>query len=230
MKLSLVIPCFNEEKNIPLVIDRCKEILKEEPAEIVVVDNGSSDKSLAILKKLTNGIPNFKIIRLEANIGYGGGILKGLEATNGDVLAWTHADMQTDPKDVLIGYKFFKASESNVFIKGTRQGRPITESIFTVAMSIFETLLLKRFMWDINAQPTMFTRKFLDDWKEAPTDFSLDLFAYYQAIAKKFKIIRFPVVFSKRAYGVSNWNINWKSKFKFIKRTISYSLKIRKII
>jgi hypothetical protein len=96
-------------------------------------------------------------------------------------------------------------------------------------MSAFESILLSHCFWDINAQPTIFTKSFFDKWgTNAPNDFSLDLFAYYMAKREKLKIKRFPVYFGKREHGVSHWNIDWSAKKKFISRTIAFSLALRK--
>jgi len=153
-----------------------------------------------------------------------------LAAARGEILSWTHADMQTDLGDALKGLDFFN-SESNseeLFVKGRRQGRPLADVFFTVGMSIFETLLLRKFMWDINAQPTMFHRKFFLTWNMPPKDFSLDLYAYYMAKKSKLVVKRFPVVFAERAHGVSNWNVSFISKYRFIKRTLLYSFGLQR--
>ena len=63
-------------------------------------------------------------------------------------------------------------------------------------------------MWEINAQPTMFSRKLLDSFLDPPHDFSLDLYAYYLAIKKKYKIIRFNVKFGQRIHGKSNYGFS----------------------
>jgi hypothetical protein len=97
-------------------------------------------------------------------------------------------------------------------------------------MSFFETLLLVKPLWDINAQPTMFSRQFFETWREPPHDFSLDLFAYYQARMAGLKVHRFPVLFGERAHGVSHWNVNWAAKRKFISRTVEFSLALKKKI
>ena len=83
-------------------------------------------------------------------------------------------------------------------------------------------------MFDINAQPTIFSKSFFDSWVDPPSDFSLDLFAYYMACSTKLKIKRIPVVFGERAFGASHWNINWKAKWRFILRTVTYSLNLRR--
>lgn len=228
MKLSLVIPCYNEAQNIPLLLERCKSITLNNNIEVILVDNGSTDESSIIFEQLLPSYPSCRVVRVEVNQGYGFGILAGLNTATGDVLGWTHADMQTDPQDALEGFKFFQKYGTNIFVKGRRYGRPLADIIFTIGMSIFETILLKNKLWDINAQPTMFSKAFFKSWKNAPTDFSLDLYAYYMARQSSLNIYRFPVKFGERAHGVSHWNVNWTAKKKFILRTIKFSLQLRK--
>jgi len=225
MNFSLVIPCFNEANNLPILMEKCKKVLENKDNEIVLVDNGSTDNSESILKAYLNIYPNLKIVKIENNIGYGNGILKGLKAAKGTFLGWTHADLQTNPEDALKGLEFLK--NDHTFVKGRRYGRPLFDRIFTVFMSIFETILLGKRLSDINAQPTMFSRKFFETWENPPNDFSLDLFAYYFAKKNKLTVVRFPVFFGKRLHGISHWNIDLRSKLKFINRTIKYSFKLR---
>lgn len=228
MKLSLVIPCYNESKNIPLLLERCSKLVSNQEAEVILVDNGSTDDSPAVLQALLPYYPGCRSVRVEKNQGYGFGILTGLRVATGDILGWTHADMQTDPQDALHGLKFFESHGADCFVKGRRYGRPLADVSFTVGMSFFESLLLAKPLWDINAQPTMFSRKFYETWREPPQDFSLDLYTYYQARVSNLKVCRFPVLFGKRAYGISHWNVNWMSKLKFIRRTVNFSIELRK--
>lgn len=228
MRFSLVIPCYNEAANLPLLLNRCQKLVAQPGVEVVLVDNGSTDDSPAVLLALIPDYPGCRSVRVEQNQGYGFGILAGLKAASGDILGWTHADMQTDPQDALRGLELFEKHGLNCFVKGRRYGRPLGDVAFTVGMSFFETLLLGRPLWDINAQPTIFTRKFFETWCEPPHDFSLDLFAYYQARLAGLEVYRFPVLFGERAHGVSHWNVNWAAKRKFIRRTIAFSLQLRK--
>jgi glycosyltransferase involved in cell wall biosynthesis len=228
VKFSLVIPCYNESKNLPLLVERCKTIIENSEIEVIIVDNGSTDESPEIISSLLLEYPDLKALRVKLNQGYGFGILTGLKAATGDVLGWTHADMQTDPQDVLRGVEFFKTHGTDCFVKGRRYGRPLTDVIFTIGMSFFETILLAKPLWDINAQPTMFSRTFFEAWQEPPHDFSLDLYAYYKARLIGLKVYRFPVNFGKRAHGASHWNISWAEKRKFIHRTLQFSMNLRK--
>jgi glycosyltransferase involved in cell wall biosynthesis len=226
--LSLVIPCYNESANIPLLLERCSEITRKPEIEVILVDNGSTDTSQDVLREQLPHYPGCRSIRVEHNQGYGFGILAGLSAASGEILGWTHADMQTDPQDALRGLDLFAKHGMNILVKGRRYGRPLSDVIFTMGMSVFETFLLRKPMWDINAQPTMFSRVFFKSWHMPPHDFSLDLYTYYQACLAGLAIHRFPVRFDKRAHGVSHWNVNWAAKRKFIRRTIDFSLHLRK--
>ncbi|WP_160309528.1 glycosyltransferase [Lysobacter capsici] len=229
LSLSLVIPCYNEAANLPLLVARLRETFLDDRAEVVLVDNGSTDDSPAVLARLLAGQERIRSVRVEVNQGYGYGILTGLRAARGDVLGWTHADMQTDPQDALRGLVLYDqaADPARVFVKGRRYGRPAADVAFTVGMSVFETVLMSRRMWDINAQPTLFPRAFFERWREPPHDFALDLYAYYQALRDGLRVQRFAVRFGERAHGSSHWNVNWQAKLRFIKRTVDFSLRLR---
>lgn len=230
MRFSLVIPCYNEAANLPLLLERCKELTVRPDVEVVLVDNGSTDSTAEVLEHLLSKFSRCRSIRVDKNRGYGFGIVSGLKVAKGEILGWTHADMQTDPQDALLGLELFEKYGDNIFVKGRRYGRPFMDVVFTVGMSVFETFLLARPMWDINAQPTMFSRRFFESWTAPPGDFSLDLYAYYHAQSYGLKVHRFPVRFGERAHGVSHWNVNWAAKRKFILRTVDFSLQLKKKI
>ncbi len=230
MKFSLIIPCYNEAANLPLLLERCKALAAKPEVEVILVDNGSTDDTPLVLLNLLPSYSGCRTVRVEKNQGYGFGIISGLKTAKGEILGWTHADMQTDPQDTLRGLELFDRYGLDIFVKGRRYGRPLADVVFTLGMSAFETLLLRKLLWDINAQPTMFTRRFFETWVAAPDDFALDLYAYYQAQTQGLKVHRFPVRFGERAYGVSHWNVNWAAKWKFIRRTVDFSLQLKKNI
>ncbi|WP_186442506.1 glycosyltransferase [Lysobacter antibioticus] len=227
-RLSLVIPCYNESANLPLLVQRLRESFLDERSEVILVDNGSTDDSPAVLAALLDGQARIRSLRVERNQGYGYGILAGLEAAQGELLGWTHADLQTDPVDALRGLELFASGAEACFVKGRRYGRPAGDAIFTVGMSLFETVLLGRPMWDINAQPTLFPRDFFRRWNDPPHDFALDLYAYHQARRCGLDVRRFPVRFGPRAHGRSHWNVDWRAKLRFIRRTVDFSWRLRR--
>jgi glycosyltransferase involved in cell wall biosynthesis len=232
MKLSIVIPCYNEEKNIPLIFERFNEAITSEEIEVVVVNNGSEDKSLEVIESLLVKYPFVSLLHLKENKGYGGGILAGLANAKGTYLGWTHADMQTDPADVIKAFKILECSIEpvNTYVKGTRKSRPIFDNFFTVGMSLFESIYLRSRLWDINAQPNVFHKDFYKRWKNPPNDFALDLFVYYSARKGGLSVKRFDVFFPKRLHGSSSWNTGFYSKWKFIKRTLSFSKTLKRVV
>lgn len=231
MRLSLVIPCYNEAKSLGALAARCTELLDAEPdAEVILVDNGSTDDSPAVLARETGRHDRLRSVRVPVNQGYGFGILTGLRAASGEVIGWTHADLQTDPMDALTGFARFKAARDpeRLYVKGARYGRPTSDRVFTAGMSAFETLLFGRVLRDVNAQPNLFPASFFGEWRDPPHDFALDTYAYALAKAKGLRVERFPVLFAPRQHGVSHWNVNWQAKLKFIRRTLDFSFRLRR--
>lgn len=229
IKYSIVVPCYNEADNIPLILNRFEEVIKTDEIEVIFVNNGSTDNSADILEKLMPQYPFARTVFVPVNHGYGYGIIQGLNSAEGDYIGWTHADMQTDPADVLKAFDIIKASpDKNVYVKGNRKRRPLFDCLFTWGMGFFETIYFKTPMNDLNAQPNIFPREFYNIWRNPPYDFSLDLYAVYMAKKAGMSVIRFPVLFPKRMYGESKWNNKGlMSRCKFIKRTLLFSVELK---
>lgn len=231
VKLSVVVPCYNEKDNIPLILQRFDQCIGSRDIEVILVNNGSTDGSEQVLNEW---LPNYafaKCVYVPVNKGYGYGIVSGLNTAEGDYIGWTHADMQTDPNDVAKAYDLIQASGEGVYLKGNRKGRPLVDSFFTVGMSIFETLYLKAPLWDINAQPNIFPKSFFNTLPSFPDDFSLDLYMLYMAKQNGLRIRRFDVLFTERLHGTSKWNDDtFKAKWKFIKRTLNFSKQLKKTL
>lgn len=94
MKLSIIIPTYNEEQTISKIIDKIKQI-KDIKKEIIIVDDYSKDNTREILKK----IKNIKVILNKTNLGKGGSIKQGLKICKGEVIIIQDADLEYDPKD-----------------------------------------------------------------------------------------------------------------------------------
>lgn len=231
MKLSVVIPCYNEKENIPLLLRRFEEVLSgAQGIEVILVDNGSSDGSAEVLAELLPRYPFAKTVRVEVNQGYGYGILQGLKSADGEYLGWTHADMQTDPADVVKAWELVLAQKDTpVYVKGRRRRRPFMDQLFTVCMGIFESVYFGVPLWDINAQPNVFPRSFFENWENPPFDFAIELYSFCMAKKMQLRMIRTAVGFSERAHGYSSWNRGFKSKINLIKRTLISSYRLKHI-
>ena len=229
VQISLIIPCYNEEGNIRKLLERTSVLLGTEPSfEVIYVNNGSTDSTGLLLADMTHNLARTRVVNIEKNIGYGHGIKKGLEASKGRIVGWTHADLQTDPIDALRGLEAASGSLEKTFIKGLRKNRPLVDRVFTFGMSIFESMLFRTNLRDINAQPTLFSRDLLKAVLEGPNDFSLDLYAMVRASEAGFKQIRFPVAFGPRFRGSSKWNTSTIARLQFIRRTVAFSIALAK--
>ncbi|MFK5949592.1 MAG: glycosyltransferase family 2 protein, partial [Methylococcales bacterium] len=110
MKLSIVVPCYNEAKNIPLILKRFDEVIDRDDISVILVDNGSTDNSDIVLNELLPDYSFARKVTVKENIGYGFGILSGLNSCDSEYLGWTHADMQTDPMDVIKALDIIESS------------------------------------------------------------------------------------------------------------------------
>ena len=227
--LSLIIPCFNEQDNLPLLFKRLLKI-QTKFNEIILVDNGSTDNTSLIIENfIKNNDSCIKIIKIKKNIGYGHGIMSGIRKSSGQIVAWTHADLQTDPQDVVDAYKYFasKKGDPNFILKGKRKKRKFFDNLFTSLMSIVSSIAFNIRLSDINAQPKMFSRNFIKYIDKAPNDFSLDLFILVKAIKMNYTILEYPVMFKNRNYGISKGGGSFVGKIKLTLRTLSYINKLR---
>ncbi|MBM3713143.1 MAG: glycosyltransferase family 2 protein, partial [Actinobacteria bacterium] len=94
--ISIIIPAFNEEKTIEEIISKVYNI--DINKEIIIINDGSFDKTLDILYKIKDKY-NLQVINLDKNYGKGFAIRKGIEASKGDIILTQDADLETDPSE-----------------------------------------------------------------------------------------------------------------------------------
>jgi hypothetical protein len=200
--------------------------------EVIFVDNGSTDDSARVFADLLPRHPFAVGVRVPHNQGYGHGILTGLRSATGRVVGWTHADLQTDPRDVVDGYRAFQAGllDGRTVLKGRRTGRPLFDRLFTGGMSLFASLALGGRFADVNAQPKLFPRALLDDMATAPGDFSLDLYLLWLAGRKGYTVVEHPVLFGIREHGEAKGGGSFRLKWKLTRRTFAFIRRLRQQI
>ncbi len=121
MKLSLVIPTYNEEKNIQKLIKKIQKEFKENKinGEIIIVDDNSPDKTGIILDSLKRKQKNLKIIHRKEKMGLSSAILEGWKAADGEILGVMDADLSHPPEKIK---ELFKTIENGAvdFVVGSR--------------------------------------------------------------------------------------------------------------
>ncbi len=216
--LSIVLPCYNEAKSIPFLLKRFAEVIGKRNAELIIVNNGSYDNTVEVLEKELKN-PKYKfarVVTVKRNKGYGYGILFGLKSCKGDVLAYTHADQQCDPFDVMRAYDELVRypDMKRVLVKGKRTIRVLRELVITKGLHIIAAALFFRKFDDINGQPKVFHKSFLEKLAQAPHDFKFDFYVQYMAMKSEMKIKSIQVKWGQRKHGESHWAYSMVSKIK----------------
>ncbi len=96
--LSVVIALYNEEENIPALFEKIRNALAGIDYEVILVDDGSTDKSVAVIKKYIE--PDTKLVVLRKNYGQSAAMAAGIATANGRYIATMDADLQNDPDDI----------------------------------------------------------------------------------------------------------------------------------
>lgn len=99
---SVVIPVMNEEENVPLLHQSISEVMQAwgRPYEIVIVDDGSTDRTFPLLQAIAQRDPNLRVVKFRRNFGQSAAMGAGFEHARGDVVVTMDGDLQNDPKDI----------------------------------------------------------------------------------------------------------------------------------
>ena len=228
--LGCVISCYNEEKNISkLISDIVKQNLNRK-ISFVIVNNASTDNTNKIFKELKNQHKNIRFVTNDINKGWGYGIKFGLKYIKTDIIGWTHSDLQYEIKDLTkvlnIIHDHRLTGSTNFLIKGNRIKRNYIDKFFSFIMQIICSLILKKKLRDINAQPVFINCDQLKNLK-LPNGLEMDLDVYFKSIKNNSKIIRFDVIQHKRVLGKSSWNNSLYSKLKISIKFLKHAVKIK---
>lgn len=101
-ELSIVVPFFNEEENLPTLLREIRTAVEplERPYEVLLVDDGSTDGSLAVARGLARGDGRIRLLHIRRNSGLSAGLDAGFQAARGTVVVTLDADLQNDPADI----------------------------------------------------------------------------------------------------------------------------------
>lgn len=123
MKLSVILPIYNEAGNLEALFRDLFDVLRKIPHsnEIFAVDDGSTDGSLEILRKLASGNKNLKVIGFQTNFGQTAAISAGINFASGDVIIPLDSDGENDPRDIPM--LIDKINKGYDVVSGWRKGR-----------------------------------------------------------------------------------------------------------
>ena len=230
MKVEIFIPCFNEEKNIPMLVfswSKAVESAKGYEVLVTFIDNGSDDLTNTELNRSVDNSKNkgLKIITKEKNDGYGSGIMFGLIKSNSDFVGWAHADLQFNPLKVIENLNELVENVSNqdeILIIGERLNRAWIDATFTKGMSFFVWLFTRIKIQDINSQPKIFSNGLLTKLNKTPNDFNLDLHICLKAKKLNYRIVRIKLDYKDRIYESAKGGGTFYGKIKLSFSVLRY--------
>lgn len=164
MTLSVVLPCFNEEKNIVASVRDVRDWMAARTlaGEIIVVDDGSGDGSRDVLQRLAKECPTLRIIHHAKNLGYGLAVRAGCDSARTDVIAFMDSDGQFRARDFDL---LLPHLEQFPFVTGRRRRRAdsFVRNTFGKILGAMNVLVLGLWVRDVNCGMKMFRR---DIWRE----------------------------------------------------------------
>lgn len=140
--ISLVIPVFNEERNLEMLLERIRSAMSplERPYEVIFVDDGSRDRSLEILRSFVK-YPEIRIVELTRNYGQHAAILAGFSCVSGEIVVTLDADLQNPPEEIP---RLIKTMEEGGFdvVGSIRRGRK--DSMFRIMPSKIVNMVARK--------------------------------------------------------------------------------------
>jgi glycosyltransferase involved in cell wall biosynthesis len=211
-KISVVVPCYNEEPTITLFYDEITKVSEnmEVNFEYIFVDDGSKDKTMDILKELANKDKRVKYIKLSRNFGKEGAMLAGLKLSTGDYVTIMDADLQDPPKLLPKMLSILKDEKNDYDCVGTRRvtrkGEPPIRSFFARMFYKIINKMSKVEMVDGARDYRLMTRQVVDSILQLKeyNRYSKGLFSF---VGFKTKWLEYENV--ERVAGETKWSF-WK--------------------
>ncbi len=145
MSISAFFPCYNDSKTIVKLVEDVILTLKKltNDYEVIVVDDGSTDQSIKLLKKLKKKYRNFKLVIHERNKGYGGALRSGFAATSKSLIFYTDGDGQYDVKELCV---LLPLMTTNIdFVNGIKMVRQ--DPTYRIFIGNFYSLVVRWLFW-----------------------------------------------------------------------------------
>lgn len=210
MDISIVIPVFNENKNLPILYDQLsavfEKIHKDKDYEIIYIDDGSTDNSFEILKRIKLKDNRVRIISFDKNYGQTSAFDAGFRKSEGKFVISIDADLQTDCNDII---RILEELKSNDVVMGFRYNRREADGLIKFVSSRIANYVRNKILHEDIKDAGCFLR----GYKRECLD-KLILYRGFQVFTPSllnmagFKIKQIDVKCFPRRYGKSSYNIS----------------------
>ena len=205
MKISIIIPCYNEEKTLSKIVDKVLKFQSFEK-EIIIVDDCSKDNTPNIIKDLVLRFKEIKTIRHEKNYGKGAGIKSGVNASTGDIILIQDADLEYNPDDFDNLLEPFLKTDADV-VYGSRflGGKYVRLSFFWhyIANKLLTTLcntFTNLNMTDMETGYKLFKSEAIKSINLKENSFGIEPEITIKLAKKKYIFYEVPISYSGRSY------------------------------
>ena len=230
MRLSIIVPVYNEEKTLEKIIERViKVMIPGITKEIILVDDCSTDNTSKIIKKITSKHKNVKALYHEKNKGKGAAIRTAIPLVSGEVVVIQDGDLEYDPEDFKKLIKPILNKESKVVygsrMLGTRKGFLIRSHYYgNKFLTLITKILYRQKITDMETCYKMMDTSILKGIKFESNRFDFEPEITSKIIKKGYKIIEVPISYNCRSFKEGK-KINWKDGMIAIYKLFKYRLK-----
>lgn len=210
--ISVVVPVYNEEENLPLLIPKLFEVLEKlnKPFEVIFVDDGSQDRSREIIKEAASHFPQIHMIGFKENCGETAAGAAGLKEAKGEIIITMDADLQNDPNDIPMMLEYLKDYD---MVTGWRQKREDSwiKRITSRIANRIRNWLTGETIRDSGCTFRAYRRECLQNIK-----LYKGMHRFMPTLVKMegFRVIEIPIAHHPRKFGVSKyttWNRMWRA-------------------
>ncbi len=205
MKISIIIPCYNEEKTLKIIVEKVLKF-NEISKEIIIVDDCSTDNSKKIIEELKIKYNEIKAIFSEKNTGKGGALKKGFEIAEGDIVLIQDADLEYDPKDYSALIKPFKDTDADIVYGSRFMGGEyvrlhffwhyMANKLLTFATNIVTNLNMS----DMETGYKVFKKSVINSINIKEKSFGIEPEITVKLAKKKFIFYEVPISYKGRSY------------------------------
>lgn len=223
MKLSVIIPAYNEEKTIEKIVGRVKNT--GIPEEILIVDDGSVDNTRDILKKLAED-NLVRVILHEHNQGKGAAVVTGIKHASGDVLLIQDADLEYDPRDYLALIQPIEEGLADVvygsrFLGGPRRTAMFWHMVANKLLTLMTNILYDTILTDMETGYKLFRKEVVQNITIHAKRFDFEPEFTAKILKQKVKIYEVPIRFTPRDYSEGK-KIKMKDAFEAVWTLFKY--------